>query len=156
MLDVYARLKSDLGTRRESYLGGHRDPTGRMWMTRLRSGRHGLAVNTGRFKRPKPRREERWCEWCEEFCDRKVVEDERHVFFKCPRYALERGQMLNELGLDVGMGNDGSFDALNLLLGAGPGVQVESDEERKKRHVQVQRFLRRVLHMRIKEGEVKR
>jgi hypothetical protein len=155
VLDTYARMKAELGNRRESYLAGHGDPTGRMWVTRLRSGRHGLAVNTGRYKKPnKTPRHERWCVYCKD--DRlDVVEDEQHVMLVCPQYASERLQMFAELGLENSMLGDNSPEALDYLIGKGPdGLLVpESAEECEKRQVEVKRFARRVLRRRIADEE---
>jgi hypothetical protein len=142
VLSTYARLKQNLA--RESYLDGHEDPTGRMWVTRLRSGRHGLAVNTGRFNDVP--REERLCEWCEKNNEARVIEDEEHVMLSCPRYASERLEMLAELGLDDGA----PLDDLNRLLGT--GVAGETEEQRAARHKEVKRFARRVLRRRAKRG----
>jgi hypothetical protein len=152
VLDVYKRMKHDLGPR-ESYLAGHGDPTGRMWLTRLRSGRHGLAVNTGRYKTPAPPREERWCEWCAKHGGRYVMENERHAVLACPRYASERLEMLAELSLDGMTNGDDSFEALDRLIGKGLGPQLETKEERAKRHMEVKRFVRRVLRKRIDGDE---
>ena len=83
VLVTYQRLKTTL--EREPYLLGHDDAAGRMWLTRLRSGRHGLEVNTGRFQglgqRP---RDQRFCGWCTKHNADSVVEDERHVVLECP------------------------------------------------------------------------
>jgi hypothetical protein len=147
VLDVYAQMKVDF--KRESYLSGHGDPTGRMWLTRLRSGRHGLAVNTGRFLRPMPPRDQRWCQWCVKWGSTWVVEDERHVVLECPRYESERLEMRGELGLDDCDGE--SLEDLDRLIGKGP--LEETYEERVKRYTQVKRFARRVLRKRTATDE---
>jgi hypothetical protein len=145
---TYARLK--LRLEREAYLDGHDEPTGRMWLSRLRSGRHGLAVNTGRFEGVS--REERRCVWCEEHGGEKVVEDEEHVMLWCPRYQSERLEMLAELGLDGGA----PLDDLNRLMGT--GIAGETEEQRASRHKEVKRFARRVLRRRAirSEGSTRR
>jgi hypothetical protein len=148
VLRVYAQMKADLS--KESYLDGHEDPTGRMWLARLRSGRHGLAVNTGRFTQPLTPWSERWCGWCVENNAMWVIEDERHVILECPRYASERLRMLAELGLDGDFG--ASIIELGILIGRGP--PAETWDARVKRHKQVKRFAREVLRIRNEDDEI--
>jgi hypothetical protein len=147
VLEVYAQLKTDWG--RETYLDGHDDPTGRMWLARLRSGRHGLAVNTGRYMRPKTPREDRVCTWCVENEDVRVVEDESHVLLVCRRYDRERREMLEALGQES---CDGSMEALQVFFGQ--GVEHETEGERQKRHKEAKRFVRRILHVRLRAHDV--
>ncbi len=142
VLEVYAQLKPVWG--RETYLDGHEDPTGRMWLARLRSGRHGLAVNTGRYMKPKTPRDDRICTWCDENEHVRVVEDERHVLLVCRRYAKERQEMLVALGQDF---CDGSMEALQVFFGS--GIEHEGEEKRKKRYAEAKRFVRRILRVRL-------
>ena len=54
--------------------------TCRTIITRWRLSNFELAIETGRYVRPKPDREQRVCRTC------LVMEDEEHVFFVCPLY----------------------------------------------------------------------
>ena len=143
VLEVYAQLKPVWG--RETYLDGHEDPTGRMWLARLRSVRHGLAVKMGRYRKPKTPREDRTCTWCAENAHVHVVQDERHALLVCKRYAKERQEMLGALEQNH---CDGSMEALQVFFGR--GISHEDEEERKRRHTEAKRFVRRILRVRLR------
>ena len=49
-------------------------------ISRWRLSNHRLNIETGRYTKPKTKREDRLCTLCS------VLEDERHVIFTCPRY----------------------------------------------------------------------
>jgi hypothetical protein len=147
VLQVYAQLKPELGW--ETYLDGHEDPTGRMGLARLRSGRHGLAVNTGRFAGSKVPRDERYCEWCKKWDGQTVVEDESHLLLTCPRYASEGLEMLGGTDLE-GLNGDGSMKAMRMLIGRGP--VGETSDQMATRHKETKRFVRRALRLRSAEG----
>ena len=53
-------------------------------LMRFRTGAHHLAIETGRWARPKLPRQHRVCSKC----SRTVVEDEVHFLFECPAYEL--------------------------------------------------------------------
>jgi hypothetical protein len=91
-------------------------------MARLRFGRHGLAVNTGRYMRPKTPREDRISTWCADNAHVRVVEDERHALLVCRRYAKERQEMLVALGRDF---CDDSMEALQVFFGRGIAHEEE-------------------------------
>ena len=52
-------------------------------LMRLRTGAHHLAIEVGRWSRPRVPRDERLCTKCSQ----SVVEDEFHVLFECPSYS---------------------------------------------------------------------
>ena len=58
----------------------------RVIITRWRLSNHRLNIETGRYTNPITVRNDRVCTMC------KVVEDERHVVFECPRYTNIRNQ----------------------------------------------------------------
>jgi hypothetical protein len=96
----------------------------------IRQPRHGLAVNTGRYMRPKTPREDRVCTWCDENEDVRVVEDESHVLLVCRRYDRDRREMLE--ALKIGQEScDGSMEVLQMFFGQ--GVEHETEGERQKR-----------------------
>ena len=57
-------------------------------------GAHSLRVETDRWLRPKPPREQRVCR----HCSMQAVEDEQHFLFDCPFYSIIRGQHFSLLG----------------------------------------------------------
>ena len=59
-------------------------------LTRLRTGSHSLAVETGRHARPIKPREER-------ICDCKEIEDETHFLLKCHKYYHLRQKYIGHL-----------------------------------------------------------
>lgn len=67
-----------------------------MLIAQLRTGSHHLRCETGRWKSPKETWEERTCI----FCDKGVVETERHFFMECTAYEDIRKQYANILCMD--------------------------------------------------------
>jgi len=63
-------------------------------LIKFRSGGHSLRVETDRWLRPKPPREQRIC--CH--CSMQAVEDEQHFLFDCPFYSLVTGQHFSLFG----------------------------------------------------------
>ena len=55
-------------------------------ISRWRLSNHRLNIETGRYTKPKTKREDRVCTLCN------VLEDERHVIFTCPRYHQVRNE----------------------------------------------------------------
>ena len=53
-------------------------------ISRWRLSNHRLNIETGRYSKPKTKREDRFCTLCN------TLEDEQHVIFTCPRYDLIR------------------------------------------------------------------
>ena len=64
----------------------------RIVITRWRLSNFELAVETGRYRRPIIERERRVCKTC------LVMEDESHVFFRCPLYNEIRAMHPNVFG----------------------------------------------------------
>ena len=96
-LAFYAEFKSDLI--KESYLSlpFHL----RKWLCKFRICNHRLAIETGRYTRPKTERQSRFCK----HCTMGVVEDESHFAFECPYYRHERKEfskvIINLTGIDL-------------------------------------------------------
>ena len=59
--------------------------------TKLRLSAHSLAIETGRYSKPKTEIDKRICLYC------KVVEDEYHFLFNCNIYSTERSVFVNDL-----------------------------------------------------------
>ena len=58
----------------------------RIIISRWRFSNHRLNIETGRYTKPITERKDRVCTLC------RVVEDELHVIFECPRYENARNQ----------------------------------------------------------------
>ncbi len=65
-----------------------------LFSLKFRLGGHSLRVETDRWLRPKPPREQRICR----HCSMQAVEDEQHFLFDCPFYSIIRGQHFSVLG----------------------------------------------------------
>jgi len=89
-LRTYRLLKDKL--RFEPYLL-HGSSLARSVMFSLRSGSNRLRIETGRWKRPQERVEERVCVLCES----KEVEDEIHFISKCEKYGDLRSKFCNQV-----------------------------------------------------------
>ena len=61
-------------------------------MSRFRCSSHKLMIETGRHRNID--RENRYCSYCQTFENFYVLENEYHVFFKCPRYSDLRQNLL--------------------------------------------------------------
>lgn len=143
---TYAGLRTRRGREMAGYLQYDKDPIGRKWWARLRSGVHGLAVHVGRWR--KIPYEQRRCEYCFDWCEDKdetfrttnEVENEEHLVLRCGKYRKERKDMWNDLG-----GWTERYQGTELfqhLIGDGP--PGEDEEGRRSRCKAVMKFLRRV------------
>ena len=65
-----------------------------LFSLKFRLGGHSLRVETDRWLRPKPPREQRICR----HCSMQAVEDEQHFLFDCPFYSIIRGQHFSLFG----------------------------------------------------------
>ena len=62
-------------------------------MTRFRISAHNLAIERGRYTRPKPTPvEKRLCPYCPS-----AIQDEKHFLTTCTRYHTERQHMYDEI-----------------------------------------------------------
>ena len=86
-LRTYAWIKSNLAF--ENYLTMVPIADHRKALTRLRTSSHKLAIETGRYCRPKLEPDQRKCTLCQ------TMEDEVHFVVKCPRYQNERIELYN-------------------------------------------------------------
>ena len=73
-------------------------------LTRVRTSAHSLAVETGRYLRPKPPRELRVCKLCKQ----NKVEDEVHFLTDCSLYVTKRSALYTTINA-----NCHNFDHLN-------------------------------------------
>ena len=89
-LRTYRLFKSNLEL--EAYLCNIQNTAHRTALTRLRVGSHRLAIELGRYHKPKPLPiKERLCDLCN------VVEDEYHFLCICPKYIAQRQEMEKKL-----------------------------------------------------------
>ncbi len=77
-----------------SYLRDIRPSASLFSLIKFRLGGHSLRVETDRWSRPKPPREQRVCR----HCSMQAVEDEQHFLFDCPFYSIIRGQHFSLFG----------------------------------------------------------
>ncbi len=77
-----------------SYLRDIRPSASLFSLIKSRLGAHSLRVETDRWLRPKPPREQRVCR----HCSMQAVEDEQHFLFDCPFYSIIRGQHFSLVG----------------------------------------------------------
>ena len=76
----------------EAYLCNIQNTAHRTALTRLRVGSHRLAIELGRYHKPKPLPiKERLCDLCN------IVEDEYHFLCICPKYIAQRQEMEKKL-----------------------------------------------------------
>ena len=90
-LETLSRLKSTPG--REAYLSEVKISKHRVAMTRLRLCSHSLAIETRRWERQIPDREDRHCLYCKAHGILEV-EDEGHFLVVCPQYRELRETLL--------------------------------------------------------------
>ena len=76
-------------------------------MARFRCSSHKLKIEVGRHQNIE--RENRFCIFCQNIENRYILEDEYHVFFKCPRYLDLRQHLLYSW-------YSGGNDMLNFLI----------------------------------------
>src|SRR6185503_9757397 len=96
-LRTYKTIKAKI--RLENYLISEKDKPGRYLLTRLRTGTNKLRIETGRWKRPIERPQERVCEECKSG----QIEDERHFVIECERYQDLRGTMFQQISSASGI-----------------------------------------------------
>jgi hypothetical protein len=74
-------------------------------LTKISASAHSLAIETGRYSRPKMPASERFCKFC-----KNVMEDEKHFILNCPQYETLRGKY--KIFLDV----DNDIHSIRKLL----------------------------------------
>ena len=89
-LRLYRLIKSEVTWQPETYLMSKRTRAERRTLAQLRSGALCLAIETGRYTRPKTPVENRLCQ----FCDKQCVENEIHFIIVCEFYSDLRYQVL--------------------------------------------------------------
>ena len=102
---------------------------GRSVKTKLRCGTSELEIETGRHARPIVPRAQRMCRCCTQ----REVEDSFHFVMQCPRFQLQRQQMMSEIDRTIrGEGDLHKWRRMNqrekweFLLGDGPPVHADS------------------------------
>jgi hypothetical protein len=78
-LRFYSNICSSLDLK--DYLKFNLARSGISLLTKIRVNAHSLAIETGRYSRPKIPASERFCKFCEN-----VMEDEKHFILNCPQY----------------------------------------------------------------------
>ena len=77
-----------------SYLRDIRPSASLFSLIKFKLGGQSLRVETDRWLRPRPPREQRVCR----HCSMQAVEDEQHFLFECPLYSIIRGQHFSLFG----------------------------------------------------------
>ena len=86
-------------------------------ITKLRISAHSLAVETGRYTRPKTLLVNRTCNFCNNF----EIEDEFHMFLRCPFYNDECSRLFKSLS-DISTTNwDPNLSTFKTLMNVGNG-----------------------------------
>lgn len=78
-LCFYSKISSSFELK--DYLKYNLKKSDRLWLTKIRISAHPLAIETGRYSRPKIPNNNRTCKFCT-----KTVEDEVHFILNCPYY----------------------------------------------------------------------
>ena len=78
-LCFYSKISSSFELK--DYLKYNLKKSDRSWITKIRISAHPLAIETGRYSRPKIPASNRTCKFCTN-----TVEDEVHFILKCPKY----------------------------------------------------------------------
>jgi len=94
-LRTYKLLKPEY--RMEQYLEIMKNEQHRITLTRLRLSAHNLAIETGRYTRPKTPVEERLCL----YCNSESVENEQHFLLECTNYSEERSSLLDAVNTQI-------------------------------------------------------
>ena len=86
-LEIYNNIKSQIN--REPYLQ-IRNFDHRSAITKFRISAHKLNIETGRYTKPITPRNSRFCDYCLNILQNKIVEDEIHAIYDCPLYIMPR------------------------------------------------------------------
>ena len=84
----------------------------RRHFTKLRISAHSLAVETGRYSKPKTPVESRLCQ----HCNQGVIENEYHMVMECPVYSLERKELFDQLSEFCTIPIDNKFETFIILM----------------------------------------
>lgn len=71
-------------------------------LTKFRTSNHDLFIEKGRHSYPKIPIEERICEHCTET----KIEDELHFFMQCPKYHLDRQELIQNINFTQEVNTD--------------------------------------------------
>ena len=89
ILRTYCNIKCNFGM--ETYLDAIKDYKYRVAMSQLRTSSHTLAIEYGRYTRPKTKIEDRKCSSCH------ILEDERHFLIECNINQAGRENLFSKL-----------------------------------------------------------
>ena len=89
ILRTYCNVKCNFGM--ETYLDAIKNYKYRVAMSQLRTSSHTLAIEYGRYTRPKTKIEDRKCSSCH------ILEDERHFLIECNINQAERENLFSKL-----------------------------------------------------------
>ena len=103
-LRTYKCFKNTFGT--EKYIQIPISPSLRSILAQFRSGVLPLRIETGRFTSPYTHVESRICEICH-----REIEDEKHFFFRCPLYNIDRIKLFRDINMDMPC-NDSNYDSI--------------------------------------------
>ena len=90
ILRTYCKIKQDFGM--ERYLELIKNHKYRTAMTQLRTSSHTLAIEYGRYTRPKTKLEDRYCLFCPH-----ILEDEKHFLVECIVNKTERDILFSKV-----------------------------------------------------------
>ena len=94
-LRAYATFKTKLEL--ESYLISESNKAARYLLTSIRTGSNKLRIETGRWKKPKEKIEERTCISCRS----NQVEDEKHFILDCTHHQIIRNIMFETIKINT-------------------------------------------------------
>ena len=77
----------------ENYLSQHKNLSHTLALVRFRISSHNLAIETGRYTRPKTPEKDRLCIYCNE----NQVENEEHFLLHCSKYTNERTELYRRI-----------------------------------------------------------
>ena len=89
ILRTYCNIKYNFGM--DTYLDAIKNYKYRVAMSQLRTSSHTLAIEYGRYTRPKTKFEDRNCSFCH------ILDDERHFLIECNINQTERENLFSKL-----------------------------------------------------------
>jgi hypothetical protein len=98
-LRTYKKFKNEFQL--ESYIATPKNLQHAIALFKFRTSAHNLAIETGRYTRPKTPLNERICLHCQN----KPIEDEVHFLLQCPLYNRERKVMLDKIKISLNTEN---------------------------------------------------
>ena len=134
-LRTYRTIKTRL--RLEPYLLTEKENVGSFWLTRIRSGTSTLRIETGRWKRPVEKPQERKCLQC----GSGDIEDEKHFILHCQKYHDLREEMFAKVSANLK--NADVETQWRTLMG--------EIEKPKNTEMYLKRFIRKAMERRVRD-----